>query len=297
MITVSGVSHYFGRNGVLSNVVFKANEGRVIGLVGINGAGKSTLLRIMSGVYKAQTGIVSYDGRSPSDAKTREDIFFLPDDPYYTNESTCKRLFDLYKMLYPDADIGVFKQITDEFGLPWKKPVRTFSKGMRRQAFIALAFAVSPKYMLLDEAFDGLDPLARKMFKDRIKALVKAKNTTVIISSHSLRELEDFCDDYLLIDKGIVVNTQGIMERNLGYAKYQLAFKEQIDEAMFEALPVKSLKITGRVATVTVDNESDIEDRLMALEPLIMDKLDVSFEEAFISDVDRTVRGEGGSVQ
>jgi len=297
MIEVKGVSHSFDRNKVLKNVDLTAGDGKVMGLVGINGAGKSTLLRIMSGVYRTQTGTIFYDGKSPSDPETRRDIFFLPDDPYYTNDSTCKSVFELYKMLYPGADIEVFRKITGEFSLPWKKPVRSFSKGMRRQVFIALAFAVSPKYMLLDEAFDGLDPLARKMFKERIASLVKEKNTTVIVSSHALKELEDFCDDYLLIDKGIVTNTSGVMEKTLKYAKYQLAFMEKIDESIFADLPVKSLKIVGRVATVTLESEGDVtEQKLKDLDPVIMDKLDVTFEEAFINDVDRTITAEGGDM-
>ena len=297
MIEVRGLSHSFDKNRVLKNVDFQVNDGKVVGLVGINGAGKSTLLRLLSGVYKIQSGTALYDGMTPDVASTRKDLFFLPDDPYYTVGSTCKTLFDLYKVLYPDADINIYKGIIDEFLLPWKKPIRSFSKGMRRQVFVALAFAVAPKYLLLDEAFDGLDPLARMKFKERISSLVREKNTTVIVSSHALKELEDFCDDYLLIDKGVIVSSSGVLEKKLNYAKFQLAFMDQISEEMFAGLPVKALKIVGRVATLTLENEDgSAEEALKRLNPVIIDKLDVSFEEAFINDVDRAIGSEGGDM-
>ena len=186
MIKIEGLSHSFGKNTVLEDVDLEIGSGKVLGLVGINGAGKSTLLRLISGVYKPQKGKVTYDGKDPGKGETRRDLFLLPDDPYYGGQTTCNSLFGMYKTFYPGADEKVFRAIIDDFALPDKKPLRTFSKGMRRQAFVAMAFAVSPKYLLLDEAFDGLDPLARKKFKERLSRMVKEKESTVIISSHSL---------------------------------------------------------------------------------------------------------------
>ena len=285
MLEVSGLNHAFAKSEVLKDVGFTLQDGRVVGLVGINGAGKSTLLRLLSGVYLNQSGTVAYNGSSPSLAQVRKEIFFLPDDPFYTNNSTCKSLFDLYKTLYPEADIKIFKAITEEFGLPEKKPIRTFSKGMRRQVFVALAFAISPKYLLLDEAFDGLDPIARKKFKDRIRNLVKAKGTMVIISSHSLKELDDFCDEYLLIEDGSVISTESKYKDNEDYCKYQLAFADKVDESAFAVLPVINVRIVGRVVTLTLRNEEGILERLKALDPVLIDPLEVTFEEAFITDM------------
>ena len=160
------MSHSFGTNKVLENVDLVVKDSTVLGLVGINGAGKSTLLRLISGVYRPQSGRIEYDGKDPIKGVTRQDIFLLPDDPYYSGQTSCKSLFKMYKVFYPNIDENVYKEIIKDFNLNEKKPLRTFSKGMRRQAFVALAFAVAPKYLLLDEAFDGLDPLARKKFKE-----------------------------------------------------------------------------------------------------------------------------------
>ncbi|MBR6880594.1 MAG: ABC transporter ATP-binding protein [Clostridiales bacterium] len=294
MITISGLSHSFGKHEVLKDVSLQVKDRTIVGLVGINGAGKSTLLRLISGVYVPQQGEVLYDGKSPLDEKTRRDIFLLPDDPYYSGQTSCRSLMKLYKTFYPAMDTNVYKEIIDDFRLDDKKPLRTFSKGMRRQSFIALAFAVAPKYLLLDEAFDGLDPLAKKKFKDRLSDLIRTKGTTVIISSHSLKELGDFCDEYAMIDEKHLIGSGKVLEDTLDICKFQLAFKAQPTEDMFSAFDIKSIKITGRFVTLVVSGDGDdIEKKLAALSPAVMDRLDVDFEEAFIGDLDRKVRGEG----
>ncbi|MBR2295452.1 MAG: ABC transporter ATP-binding protein [Clostridiales bacterium] len=292
MIKIEGLSHSFGKNTVLEDVDLEIGSGKVLGLVGINGAGKSTLLRLISGVYKPQKGKVTYDGKDPGKGETRRDLFLLPDDPYYGGQTTCNSLFGMYKTFYPGADEKVFRAIIDDFALPDKKPLRTFSKGMRRQAFVAMAFAVSPKYLLLDEAFDGLDPLARKKFKERLSRMVKEKGSTVIISSHSLKELEDFCDEFVMIDEHKLIASGKVLEDTMDLFKYQIVFKDIPEESVFADLNTKSVKITGHVATVVVSGkEEEIQSGINALSPLVVDKLDVGFEEAFIGDIDKRIRG------
>ena len=292
MLKIDGLSHSFGTNLVLEDVQLEIEDKKVLGLVGINGAGKSTLLRLISGVYRPQKGQISYDGKDPINDETRRDIFLLPDDPYFNAQTTCKSLLDMYRVFYPGIDERVFKEIISDFNLPWKKPIRTFSKGMRRQAFVAMAFAVAPKYLLLDEAFDGLDPLARKKFKDRLSGLVREKGSTVIISSHSLKELEDFCDEFVMIDEHHLISSGKVLEDTMDLQKYQVVFRDIPTEEMFSELSIKSLKITGHVATIVAEGKTEeIEQKINALEPLVTDKLDVNFEEAFIGDIDRKIRG------
>lgn len=294
MIEIKDLCHSFGDKQVLKDVNVSLESGKILGLVGINGAGKSTFLRLISGVYEIQSGSVLYDGNKPSLAKTREDIFLLPDDPYFTKQTNTKTLFNLYATMYPNIDKQVYEDILERFNLPRKKSLKNFSKGMRRQTYIALAFAVAPKYLLLDEAFDGLDPLARKFFKEKIRELVEKKDTTVIISSHSLRELEDFCDEYTMIDEMHVVNSGAMLERATSYCKFQMAFKDEPTEDMFkfDDMPVKSIKIVKHFVTVVLEADSDAAlEKLLSLSPLVVDKLDVNFEEAFIGDIDKRIRG------
>lgn len=290
MIEVSQLTHAFGKNLVLNAVDFKVNDGTIMGLIGINGAGKSTLLRLLSGIYRPQKGSIAYDGKSPSDPKVRADIFFLPDEPYFTRESTGASLSKLYKAFYPNFDDEVFHALMRMFGLNERGKIRSFSKGMRRQTFIALAFAVCPKYLFLDEAFDGLDPLARLKFKDYITEHLKSKGTTVIVSSHSLLELQDFCDEYVMIDTKKIVSSSVRETQLVNAVKYRMAFNEPgRDKDFFRkfGLNVSSIKTESRFVTaIFVGNEQRIE-QIMAdeVKPVIYEKAELSFEERFISDV------------
>ena len=288
MIEIRGITHGFGEKTVLEGVNLTVNEGSVMGLVGINGAGKSTLLRICSGVYTPNTGEVLYDGKNVLSEKTRKDIFFLPDDPYYTTHSTGKSLFAMYKVFYPNIDKVKFTEYLRAYSIDEKKPIRNFSKGMRRQLFIALALAAKPKYLLLDEAFDGLDPLSRLTFKKAINETVEENGTTVIISSHSLRELEDFCDCYALIDNKTVASSGDIAESVNRLCKFQLAFTEEKDGSIFDGLPVVGMEKSGRFFRIIL--EGSAEEMRMELEkrmPAVIDEMPVDFEELFISSVEK----------
>ena len=287
MIEIKNLCHSLGGRLILNNINLTLDEGSIMGLVGINGAGKTTLLRLISGVYTADEGEIICDGLSIGDENARKNLFFLPDDPYFTGHTTGKSLFELYRVFYPEIDRKIFLEYMGEFGLDEKKPIRNFSKGMRRQLYIALALSVKPKYLLLDEAFDGLDPLARLAFKKAINRAAEEYGTSVLISSHSLRELEDFCDSYALIDKMTIASSGDIAERVNKYCKFQLAFFEDFSEKIFFGLPVVSLEKTGRFARVVLEgNEDDMKAALEKLSPAIVEQMPMDFEELFIREVE-----------
>lgn len=288
MIEIINVSHGFENKQVLSNVSLNLNEGTVMGLIGINGAGKSTLLRIISGVYTPNEGEVLVDGISSKNENARKNIFFLPDDPYYTINTTGKKLFEMYSVFYPHIDKKVYLEFLEIFKLDENKPIRNFSKGMRRQLYIALALAIKPKYLLLDEAFDGLDPLSRLAFKKAINKAVEEDGTGVLISSHSLRELEDFCDSYALIDNMKISSSGAISDRISGYSKFQLAFTEEVDDNLFKALPIASIEKNGRFVRVILKGEQKEMKALLAeLHPAVLEEMEMDFEEMFISEVEK----------
>ena len=288
MIEINKLYHSLGGKTVLRDVCLTVPESTIMGLVGINGAGKSTLLRLLAGVYKADGGSILFDGASPEQAATRQQIFFLPDDPYYTAAMTPTKLFTFYKTFYPDIDRGVFEKLLYEYAIDHRGKMRNFSKGMRRQVFIALALAVKPRYLLLDEAFDGLDPLSRKIFKDAIIDFVEREHTTVIISSHSLRELEDFCDRFVLLDNNTVKIGGDIAEHVSSFCKFEMAFTEAVDEALFAELPVCALAVKGRFVQIVLEgNAEELRPRLEAFGPAVMDEMPLDFEEMFIHDVEK----------
>lgn len=202
--------------------------------------------------------------------------------------ATGKSMREMYKIFYPRFDSSVYFRFLEEYRLDEKKPLRSFSKGMRRQLYIAIALAAKPRFLLLDEAFDGLDPLARKSFREAINKYVDEEGTTVIISSHSLRELEDFCDMYALIDKKTVSSSGDIAERVSRLCKFQLAFIGDIPEERLRALSSVSLDIQGRFVKIIMEGGRDqCEALLKDLSPAVIDEMPMNFEEAFIHEVDR----------
>ena len=286
MIAIRNLSHSLGNKTVLRDINLDISDNTILGIVGINGAGKSTLLRLLAGVYLPDEGTIEYEGRSPEKAETRQDIFFLPDDPYYTAFMTPKGLFDFYKTFHPHIDKETYDRLLSAYKIDQKAKVRNFSKGMRRQVFIALALAVKPKYLLLDEAFDGLDPLSRQIFKEAIIKLVEEGHTTVLIASHSLRELEDFCDQFILIDSNIIKGQGDIAEHVGRLCKFELAFTENVGEELFSHLPVVSLTVKNRFVQIVLEGDGDeMREKLEALSPAVMDEMPLDFEETFIHDM------------
>lgn len=287
MIKITNLSKNFGTKSVLNNLSLEIKEGSIFGLVGINGAGKSTFLRLLSGVYKADNGTIMYnDEEVYENEKVKKQIFFLADDPYYTVNTKGIDLFHLYETFY-DADEEVFMKYMDLFRLNPHKAINNFSKGMRRQLFIALAISVKPRYLLLDEAFDGLDPLARLAFKRAIIDLNAESKCTVIISSHSLRELEDICDTFGILDKGYIISSGEINEEIEKLHKYQIAFNKEMEENDFSDLDLLSFTKSGRIVKIVVKGESEeIMKKLTDMKPLLIDEIEITFEEFFIYEVE-----------
>lgn len=282
MIEIKGLGKSYGPKKVLEKVNLTVPDASVFGLVGINGAGKTTLLRMMADVLRPDEGTVEYDGENiAGNAKKRKELFFLPDDPYYAAGTTVEKLVELYKSFY-SFDDELFSRYEKLFSLERRTPVRNFSKGMKRQAFAALALACRPKYLLLDEAFDGLDPLARLELK---RGIISLEGTTAVISSHSLRELEDICSGFALLDGGAVADAGDLSETLERVHKFQAAFEEPVprERFPFECLSFES---EGRVVRFVVRGErEEVVSALKALSPIFVEEIKVDFEELFLCEV------------
>ena len=286
MISVNINSHYLGGNLILEDINLRIPDGKVLGLVGTNGSGKSTLLRLMSGVYVPDSGIVLYDGKNATDPKVREDVFFLPDDPFYAGQTTGKGIFDTYLTFYPNLDRELYRRLLERFKLDENAHQRNFSKGMRRQFYIALALSARPKYLLLDEAFDGLDAFTKKTVIEEINRAVEENDSTVVISSHALSELETFCDLYALIDNRTVSSQGSLEEHSAKYCRFRLAFTEAPDELAFSNLAVRDIEMKGKFVTVTIEGDSETAyAELLKLNPAVIEQEKLTFEDIFITDV------------
>lgn len=287
MIEIKNLTKSYDKEkNVLDGVSITVPDSSVFGLVGINGAGKSTLLRLIAGVLRKDGGQVCVDGEEVYENElVKQEIFFLPDDPFYTSNMTAFALADMYKSVYPFHE-EVFLEYLEKFKLSGKTAIQNYSKGMKRQLFVALALAIAPKYLLLDEAFDGLDPLARMTFKKAIIRLVEERGTCVIISSHSLRELEDICDSYGILDQGKITCSGDLANDLTKLHKFQVAFENGIEK---KDLPFACMSFsqTGKVTHLIAKGDAEeLIEKLQSLQPLFVEEIEVDFEELFIAEVE-----------
>ncbi len=283
MLEIKNVCKAFGEKNVLDNVSLNINFGSIFGLVGVNGAGKSTLLRSIAGVYKIDDGTILFDGLDTyNDYEVRKNILLVSDDPYYPYGSSISSLKDFYKGFY-DLDEEAYKKYLDLFGLDEKANISNFSKGMKRQAMLLIALACKPKLLLLDEAFDGLDPIVRVHIKNALSDLIEDNKSLIIISSHNLKELEDICDSYGILEDGHIETYGDLIESKANINKYQLAFKDAIDMGMFKDFDILYKNGEGRIITLVIKGDKqEVSEKLEKLNPLILDVLNVNFEELFI---------------
>lgn len=288
MIEVKALTKRFGDFTALDNVTCNIPEGCIYGMVGSNGAGKSTLLRLISGVYRPDAGEVFIDGQPVYENKTvKARIAFVPDDLFFLGGADMRRMAQLYAAAYPAFDKARFEALTAAFKLDPKKPLSAFSKGMKRQATIILSLSSRPKYIFFDETFDGLDPIMRTLVKKLIVEDVLDRHATAIITSHSLRELEDTCDQLALLHKGGLVLESDVQNLKTSLFKIQIAFNHEYDRDLFEELDILHYTRHGSVASFIVrgDREQTVAT-LQAKLPVLLDVLPLSLEEVFTYEME-----------
>ena len=228
MIEVKNLVKTFDGFTALDSATLTVPRGAVYGLVGPNGAGKSTLLRHITGVYKQDSGQVTVCGVPVYENRhAKERIVSIPDDWFYYNQSTIWEMAKLYAGMYPQFDRERFNNLRELFRLPEKKPIRRMSKGMQRQAAFWITMSCMPEYLVLDEPVDGLDPVMRRQVWQVLLDDVSARGTTVLLSSHNLRELEDVCDHVGIMDKGKVLLERTLSDLQDNTVKIQVAYKTE----------------------------------------------------------------------
>ena len=237
MISIKNLTKTFGSVKAVNDLTIDIYPG-INGLIGENGAGKSTLLRLISDVYQQDNGEITVDELSNKDISVKNNIFYLSDNPYAPHSMNVEQVYDLYATLF-DLDRNTFEGIMKKLKLPFDRKVSTFSKGMRRQFFIAIALSAKAEYVLLDEAFDGLDPLVLDVIKQEI--IKEADHKTYIISSHNISSLERLCDNFILLSKGRCKKNSDMEHLGENFVKYQILTKEEIKEEDLQAVAIRTL--------------------------------------------------------
>ncbi len=292
MLEINNLYKQFKDKEVLKDLNLTVSGGSIFGLVGINGAGKSTLLRLIAGVYEPDGGAVILDGVNTfKDEGIRKKIAFVSDEQYYPVGSTIDSLKLMYKTIY-DFNEEAYQKYLQMFDLQPKMTITNLSKGMKRRVSLLFALSINAKLILLDEAYDGLEPLARLRFKQALAELIEEENVSVIISSHNLKELEDICDSFGILEDGKIVSYGDLLESKDMIHKYQLAFHQELTRDDFKDLDLLHFENEGRVYQLVIrGKEAEVTEKLQAMNPALLDVLQVNFEELFIYELES--RGNG----
>ena len=281
MLELKNVTKKFGAFTALDDLSMTVPKGAVYGLVGPNGAGKSTAIRCAIGVYRPDSGTVTLEGapvfENPA-AKAR--MGTIADEIFYFPSASLEEMRRYYRGIYPKFDDGLFDQLQDIFRLPRKGQIRRFSKGMQKQAAFHLTLCTHPDMLVLDEPVDGLDPVMRRQVMSLVLSAVASHGTTVLISSHNLRELEDVCDHVGIMDHGKM-----LLERNLSEMQGNIV-KLQISGETPPGLNILHESSSGRLKTLILrGNAQEITQCVQAANPAFFDILPLSLEEIFIYEL------------
>lgn len=285
MIQVRGLKKNFDSFQALNNVNLSVPKGAVYGLVGPNGAGKSTLIRHLTGIYKQDAGEIKVDGQPIfENAKLKERMAYIPDDFYYFNQATIKEMMQFYAGIYPNFDKSRYEKLKEVFGIEDNRQLQRLSKGMQKQVAFWLSISIRPDIMILDEPVDGLDPVMRRQVWSILMGDVSERATTVLVSSHNLRELEDVCDHVGILHRGEVMIERTLSELQENIVKVQLALPENAEIPSDLTLIHKSE--TGKLKTLIVRGAPDeISAKISAVNPLFFELLPLTLEEVFIYEL------------
>lgn len=285
MIQVINVVKTFEGFKALDGLNMTVPQGAVYGLVGPNGSGKSTIIRHITGIYRADSGRVLADGQEIfENPAVKARIAYIPDDIFYFLQASVRDMMRYYRGIYPKFDMARYEKLKEVFSLDEKMPIRRMSKGMQKQAAFWLCMCMRPEILVLDEPVDGLDPVMRRQIWSIILSDAAETGTTVLVSSHNLRELEDVCDHVGILDHGRLLLERSLSELQENITKIQIALPD--GGALPEGLNILHTSRTGRLMTLIIRGEThQILGRLQEAQPLFVDALPLSLEEIFIYEL------------
>lgn len=287
MIEVRGLCKSFEKHQVLNDLDLNLGSGSVYGLVGINGAGKTTLLKLLTGIYRKDAGKISiFEEEVYENPNVKQRIVFIPDELFFFNQYSIRETADFYKKAYPAWDEERFCELQSVFGIDLKRRVSKLSKGMKRQVAFWVALSIRPDLLIMDEPLDGLDPMIRSKVKKLMLADVAERNSSILISSHNLRELEDICDHIGILHGGKIIVERDIDDLKSGVRKVQVVFNGDFPEDLKNSGTILYSETRGSVNLLIMrGEEAAIKEKLLAYKPLLVDMLPLTFEEIFVYEM------------
>ncbi len=288
MIEARDVRKSFDGFLALDNLTMTVPRGSIYGLVGPNGAGKSTILHHLCGVYRPDSGSITLEGEPVyENPGIKARLVVIPDEVYYYGSASVMEMMKFYRGMYPHFDRARFDKLAQAFPeVDPKRPIRRMSKGMQKQAAFWLAMSCCPDYLLLDEPVDGLDPVMRRQVWSLLMGDVAERGTTVLVSSHNLRELEDVCDHVGILNRGRVVIERSLSQLQGSTVKLQVAFPDGAGPGLPQGMEVLHQSQLGRVYTYIVRGSvEEVRQRVEETRPLFVEALPLSLEEIFIYEM------------
>ncbi len=288
MIEVKDAVMQFDGKNALDGISLTIPEGCAYGLLGSNGAGKSTLLRVLSGIYRLNSGEVKIDGNAVYDnAAMKERVFFINDETVQFNNMTLTEMKNYYKRFYSSFSDELWQKLYSTLNLPLKKRLNTFSKGMKRQAAVICGIACRTPYLFLDEAFDGLDPTMRIIVKQMLIDAMMDTGLTVIFSSHNLGEIDEFCDRVGLLHAGKVVFDRELDSVKGSVFKIQTAFDTPVTKDQLSGVDILHMETSGSVTHIIARGErEEVRAAVERFSPKLYDEVPLSLEEIFIYEME-----------
>ena len=287
MIQVTNAVKRFDGFTALDGASITVPDGAIYGLVGPNGAGKSTLIRHLTGILRLDEGEILVDGEPIYENPAKKALMaVIPDDWYYFSSASLRDMMRFYRGFYPAFDMERYEKFREVFEIPEKTMLRRLSKGMQKQAAFWLAMSCRPQYLILDEPVDGLDPVMRRQVWSLMMGDVAENGTTVLVSSHNLRELEDVCDHVGIMNRGKVLLERSLSDLQENIVKLQVVWNTPDPPALPEGMNVLHVSNVGRVYTYIVrGSAAAVSAELSVLQPMMLEALPLSLEEIFIYEL------------
>ncbi len=287
MIEVKNVVKSFDGFRALDGLTMTVPHGAVYGLVGPNGAGKSTIIRHLAGIYRQDSGDVLVDGQPVyENPAVKSRMAVIGDDWYYFPQAGIREMAKFYAGIYPQFSWERYEKLKEVFPLDEKLMLRRMSKGMQKQAAFWLTVCCMPEYLILDEPVDGLDPVMRRQVWSLLLGDVAERGTTVLVSSHNLRELEDVCDHVGILNHGKVLLERSLSDLQDNTVKLQVAYQGVTEPPLPAELNILHRSHVGRVYTYIVRGSSqEILHRMQITEPVLLESIPLTLEEIFIYEL------------
>ena len=288
MIEIKSVTKSYGDYIAIDDINITVEDSSVLGLAGFNGSGKTTLLNVCAGIFKADNGGVLLDGKDAFDNDNeRAKLFYLSDGFYFPISASIKTAAKFYANYFPNFDFKILNSVLEIFGLDIKKNVRSLSKGMKKQASLAIAFAAKPKYLLIDETFDGLDPHKKELLRKLLLEYINDTGSSAIISSHDLGEISGVCDHIAIINGKNVILNCAIEDVSEHFRRVKMIFSQPVTESTFKGINYHKIKLSGRAVSMIICG--DVQSEMQKLNSLGAESVEASLltlEEVFSEETE-----------